>query len=126
MYTLPTVVKELRGTLQPCRTNPDEPKPAEPLGDPPAHLARDEKAVWRELIRITVPGVLTIQDRLIAETLCLLVAKMRRRESMQGAERAQLTACLSKMGLTPADRTRVSVVPYKDEADDDFRLILNA
>lgn len=114
---LPTQIKRMRGTLQPCYTNPNEPQPTEPLGDPPPYFERDEKAVWRELVRIVVAGVLTVQDRFVAETLCLLMAKMRRRETLAGAERAQLSTCLSRMGMTPSDRAKVIAVPKADQDD---------
>jgi phage terminase small subunit len=121
---LPTEIKRLRGTLQPCRTNPNEPKPAEPLGDPPSHLLRDERAAWRELQRMTVVGVLTMQDRWVVELSCILMAKVRRRETLGGAERAQLTQLLCRMGLAPADRAKVSVMPQSKD-DDDISMFVN-
>jgi phage terminase small subunit len=115
---LPTEIKRLRGTLQPCHTNPHEPKPTAPLGEPPTYLQKDEKSFWRELARITVAGVLTQQDRVCVEVLCQIMAKLRRRETLSNAERAQLTTLLGKLGLTPSDRAKVSVAPPSDQADD--------
>jgi len=60
---IPSALKALRGTLQPCRSNPDEPKP--PVGVPPApeHLddveRRRYEVIGADLVR---DAILTLQD----------------------------------------------------------------
>lgn len=123
---LPTEIKKLRGTLQPCHTNPNEPQPTEPFGDPPSDFLPAEKKAWRELKRMCVPGVLTISDRFIAEVLCQLMARLRQRDPpLTSAERSNLTYCLSHLGLTPVDRARVNAKPVKTDDDDGIGQFVN-
>jgi phage terminase small subunit len=123
MPKLPTQLKLLKGTLRPCRMNPNEPLPDGELGEPPDYLERDEKKVWRELQHYVVPGQLTIQDRHTAEVHCILMAKMRRRETMLSSDRAAMNFTLNALGLTPVARSRVSVP--KQKADDDIAQFLS-
>jgi P27 family predicted phage terminase small subunit len=64
--TLPTAVKKLKGTLQPCRTNPDEPiLPVEvPNEDKSlAHLSPEARLIWPDFADIlSRMGVLTMAD----------------------------------------------------------------
>ena len=43
---LPVAVKKLNGTLQKCRTNPNEPVPQRVLGEPPEYMSDVAKKAW--------------------------------------------------------------------------------
>jgi hypothetical protein len=83
-------------------------------------MGRREKAIWTELAQMAPARVLANSDRWLVEIACVLMARMRAhgiggRDGLQIAEVAQLNSCLSKMGLTPVDRSRVNVPPHEDE-----------
>ncbi len=83
------------------------PKSDRGIGDPPACLAPDEAAAWREFVSNAPAEVLTGGDRLALECLARLVAKSRRPGGLSGAELGQLRGFLSELGATPASRGRV-------------------
>ena len=122
-----TAILEARGAFihNPGRrvARANEPKPTGQLGRPPKHLASDEKKIWRELARIVPPGVLTNSDRWFVEMTVRLMPCLRQR-TVTASQIGQLLQCLGRMGLTPADRSRVSVVPLpaaeKDSLWDHF------
>lgn len=106
----PTKVLKLRGAF---RNHPKrekeragEPEPIGPLGDAPdcfdeAHIAR-----WYE-IASWCPW-LADADRVIVEATCRLWVKMRNIE-LKSSDWGLLTTNLSKLGMTPTDRSRVKV-----------------
>jgi phage terminase small subunit len=94
-----------------------EPKPEGKLGTVPKYFSEDLKDIWRELTKQVPDGVLTGADRIILELTCRLTAKMRE-GSISTGETAQLISCLSRLGLTPADRSKVNINP-----DDANRLV---
>jgi len=87
-----------------------EPVPAGDLGPPPKHFSAALKAVWKELAKQIPPGVLTIADRVILELACRLTLKMRT-EEFTSSNAAQLVSCLSRLAMTPADRSKTQVAP---------------
>jgi hypothetical protein len=98
-----------------------EPKPEGPIGSPPAEFLIEYPnsgylksgrllALWNELIALAPPGVLTSADRWHVEIVCRLMEKQRY-GSLKGTELSQLSMLLGKMGLNPADRSKVSVLP---------------
>ena len=106
----PTKLKELNGSLKrhPDRRNPGEPKPAGPIGEPPAYFDQNQASTWAELFDITPAGVLTSADRIHLEIVCVLLAHFRRDpESFLGVKLAALNLGLAKMGLNPSDRSRI-------------------
>lgn len=96
----------------------NEPKLTEPLGNPPKHLSKPQRAAWRELARIIPLGVAGNADRWAVEMAAVLMVKFRT-NTAKTAEIATLNSLLSRFGMTPADRSRVSAVP-KGKADDPF------
>ena len=109
----PTSILEARGAYV---THPErraervnEPQPTAPLGAAPDHLTKEQKKIWRELVRIAPPGVLANCDRWIVERCVQLVAKMRA-GNLMALEGSQLITCLSKLGMTPVERSKVSPV----------------
>jgi hypothetical protein len=78
------------------------------IGDPPKDMVADEIAIWHEIIFINPPGVLTSSDLMVVEVLARLFAKFRRRENLNGPEWSRMCGSLSLLGMTPADRSRVT------------------
>ena len=123
----PTRLLELSGQLRHNKKRYagrlNEPQASGPLGDPPERLSADEKAAWLELEQIAPAGVLTKADRWLVEICAGIMASLRRggigREGVTNGEVSLLMAGLRSMGLTPADRSRVSV-PKEAEEDNPF------
>jgi hypothetical protein len=87
-----------------------EPKPTGVLGPAPKQFDKGLKAIWQEFAKQVPAGVLTIADRGVFELTCRLIVKMRAGTISTG-EGSQLISCLSRMGMTPSDRSKVSVAP---------------
>jgi phage terminase small subunit len=83
-----------------------EPKPAVGLGEAPALLEPDEVSVWEQLKLETVPGHLTVSDRLCVEMFCRAVARYRRGEA-KGFDVSLICKGWTVLGITPADRSRI-------------------
>ena len=117
----PTEVLSVRGAFvkHPERKRPIGPKSKRPLGDPPDYFDEFEAAIWRETVGNCAAGVLTSADRVSMELISLSLAKVRRREPLSGAERGQMTALLSRMGMTPADRSRIHADPEPEKSQFD-------
>jgi hypothetical protein len=98
----------------------DEPKPAGPLGDPPEYFLLAERQAWTELSEQVPRGVLTIADRVLVEITSGLIARLRDRDPetarpLKAAEYNLVISCLARMGLTPADRSKIAAKPPDSE-----------
>jgi P27 family predicted phage terminase small subunit len=143
----PAALKLVKGTAQPCRTNKKEPKPRRVIPSPPEHLSESAKVAWgKATVILDRMAVLTEADGIALEEVCETYAELiecRRilRESPEGrvygsdtdngiilrpnpivvqiadASR-RLGMWLTKFGMTPADRSRVSSVGEDDGAKD--------
>lgn len=120
----PTQVHELTGAF---KHNPDrgraragEPKPNGPIGDPPDELTPEQRALWREYVAIVPPGVMCRADRSALHSLVVVTERAREGHLPALTEQRQW---MSKFGLTPADRSRVSVPKQSDE--DEWDSLLN-
>jgi hypothetical protein len=95
-----------------------EPKYTGPLGDPPEKMSAAHKALWAELSAIVPEGVAEKSDRWMFEVLVCLMADFRKGVA-RGGEVSQLLNLLAKLGMTPADRSRVAAntppSPQKDK-----------
>src|SRR5437879_515461 len=62
-YAVPTLIKQMRGTDQPCRIVPDEPDPpgAPPI-EAPAWMTEAQQKLWAELIAQSPLGLLRAID----------------------------------------------------------------
>jgi phage terminase small subunit len=85
-----------------------QPNIIRPVGKAPPHLSTGERAVWAELVRAAPPGLLQRSDRLILEVLSRLVVRMRAADP-KTSELNALVNVLTKMGLTPVDRTKLNL-----------------
>src|SRR5262249_30913683 len=76
----PSAIQEVKGYFQknPDRKRPKEPKPKKPLvKTPPKEFTDQEKAVWRELMKMLPPGVAFDSDKWALRHLVILEAKSR-------------------------------------------------
>lgn len=112
----PTAVLKLEGAFD---KNPKrgkerehEPEVTEPLGDPPEVLDEAVCARWMEIARMC-PWA-TYADRIVVEELAKLWA-MSRRADYTPAHGKRLDWCLSRLGLTPSDRSKVKAPPKQAE-----------
>ncbi len=114
---LPTTVLEMRGSFKKDpkrgRARENEPKPTSILGEPPADFQKPESptavallAIWRELIAQIPEGVLTGCDGWYLEDVCRLKYAVRR-GTAKGSDKMLLEKMQSKLGMNPADRSRV-------------------
>ncbi|GAB4533082.1 MAG: hypothetical protein Kow00133_21150 [Amphiplicatus sp.] len=117
----PTKILELKGAFRkdPQRRRVD-PKVEPGLGPPPDYFEAHEREIWREIEASAPEGVLARSDRLCVEMLVGLVAKLRAREPMKAAERAFMLSTLTRLGCTPADRSRVAEPKREEETGDLF------
>lgn len=119
----PTQLLALTGTL---KTNPgryanraNEPKADVPFpADPPAHLTPAQQKCWREIVDLCHPGVLCAADSLLVEHGAMVLWELRdRRWKVHPGMMLRLEVVLSKLGMTPADRSRVSVLKGKEKSN---------
>ena len=147
----PTQLKLINGTLRPGRANPDEPKLPFAIPDPPPYLSADERDAWEMFsASLTNLRIGSAADFAALEVLaCNWATAQRMREVVrregdtyetttpQGCSMvrprpevaiankadAMVLAMLSRFGLTPSDRSRVSSAPHgrKGGGDDEFQ-----
>ena len=137
--TLPTAIKELKGTLRPCRVKKNEPKPQGELiaTKPPKTLSKRGQELWKYALEQMPPHVITAVDGALFERWCTLqdqfldVAKvvqsgnlLDENGNMSGALRAELQLNSSiitiekELGFTPASRTKISANISSDVGSD--------
>lgn len=143
---LPTAVKEIRGTLRPCRVNLREPKPPRGCPVPPEHLSERARMAWQQIgALLDSSGVLTKADGFALEGLCSAYADLteaRARLAERGAKTYQsvtktggeiwrpypevamvadadrrFRSWLASFGMTPGDRSKVAVIPTDEHPD---------
>lgn len=108
----PTALLELSGAFQkdPQRRREGEPDTGRGIGPAPEGMAEDAVAVWDEIVGATAPGVFQSSDRVMLEMLSNLLAEYRRDVAGFGGRKYQtLMGLLARAGMTPADRSRVTV-----------------
>ena len=64
---LPVIVKNIKGTLQKCRTNVREPKPTTVLCTPPEYMSDSAKEAWNYAVANSPPGLLSALDGAVLE-----------------------------------------------------------
>ncbi len=99
----------------------NEPVPDPELGAPPDYFDDAQKACWAEFADIMPPGVIAKSDRIIVEMGARLLAQYRTPDGLPAMALRLLMSVLASLGLTPADRSRVGVVPRSQGSGwDDF------
>ena len=86
------------------------------LGTAPKFYDKAKRALWKEVVGTVPPGVLQHSDRFIVEVVCSLLTDLRNGTGTV-AGIAQLRQSLASLGMTPADRSRVSAAP-PEKTDD--------
>ena len=121
--TVPTNILKLRGAdknhPERMKKRENEPKNVNPLGNPPRHLLKSQKAAWREIVKYSIPGVLGQADRIAVEMAACLLVKCRGLELKNNdsvlhiwassAEQNLFFKYLAQFGMTPADRSKISL-----------------
>lgn len=77
---------------------------------PPKYFKPKQKEVWNEIVSVLPPSVLQATDRMAVELAARLIAQFRAQpdEEVTSAQVAQIRTALAVLGMTPADRSRVS------------------
>lgn len=91
---LPTEIKELQGTLQPCRTNCQEPKVRQKICEkaaPPETLSDEAKVHWNFVLEHEGAGWIKQCDRGMFEQYCELWAEITKSRKEKKALRAELS-----------------------------------
>lgn len=133
----PTALLELSGAFRrnPARRRDPAPICTRPLGDPPCRLPVEARAFWGEIVEACPAGVLGSSDRWAVELCARLMEKavrvpdlaavaelvkllelssddaraLFRREVISSSELSILRSLLAALGMTPADRSKLSV-----------------
>jgi phage terminase small subunit len=91
-----------------------EPQPEGEIGPPPDHLSDHEKACWNEVVKVAYAGTLCANDRLIVEHLARVLSRLRLDGWRVPCDvMVRFERCLNELGLTPAARSKVSVIKSK-------------
>lgn len=101
------------------RERENEPQPKAGLGNPPKTLSPGQIQCWKELVDMAPPGVLMDSDAWTVEIASRVMCKLREGGDLPSAQWGVLISALAKMGLSPADRSKVIVA--KPPKDDDSR-----
>lgn len=115
----PTALHVIRGTKRKhperMRERENEPVPSGPIGEPPEWLTDEQVKCWHELVSICPPGVLGNSDRLALELTVRLMVESRGDNGLSGTSIGHLISLLARFGLTPSDRSKVSVTKGDDK-----------
>jgi hypothetical protein len=126
----------------PQRRRGPEPENPNPLGSPPDHFSKVEVSIWFEMAETAPPGVLTQSERPLIANYCRLEADVRESRADMAVWKAwvpefkdeerppapriigpahygRLESILSKLGMSPLDRQRVSIPAPKGISDFD-------
>ena len=127
-----TALKKLQGTLQKCRTNTAEPRPAHELKNtlPPDYMTESAKQIWTFALDQAPEGMLTTLDFavfsrwvVLYDQFMILSSAIKREGTIQENEdgtlavnpmlrainqtAATLRALETELGFTPASRSKV-------------------
>jgi hypothetical protein len=95
-----------------------EPIPKAILGNPHKCLTELQVECWRELVAMAPDGVLMDSDAWAVEIASRVMAKLRQDGELPSTQWAILISALAKMGLTPADRSKVMIQKTDGEDED--------
>lgn len=114
----PTALKIIEGNPGHRPLPENEPTPAVAGLEAPAWVKAAGRRVWDELApEVHANGCLTKMDTEAFALLCSLEAVVRRSPAKHLKEAAQVDRLMARFGMTPSDRTRISV---KKQNDDPF------
>lgn len=124
-HAQPREIAELKGATSkdPQRYRGEVPKSEQPLGGAPSHMSGGGQACWFELSSYSIPGVLTVADRISLELASELLAQFRTDPlEYPTTKLAQLVGLLARFGMTPSDRQKLSIDKPKQD-DDEFEVL---
>lgn len=118
----PTVIHRLRGNEQKhperMRERALEPKATGPLGECPRELGAEVARAWDYLADSCPPGMLTRIDRVLVQKAAIILARVWADPmGIDVKEINTLVNCLSKLGMTPVDRSKVKVEDPPEQAN---------
>lgn len=137
---LPTHIKQIKGTLQPSRTNVHEPQPEGLLVEPPDYMTQGARAAWFYALECAPPNLIRKLDMSVLEVWACAADLYRQAQAGIGKtgllvkaphsgvpiqspylaianKQAQImTRAAIEMGFTPASRSRIST-PMDSSAD---------
>ncbi len=115
----PTKLKELNGSaaVNPGRINKNEPKPTTPLGETPERFTALEREAWNDIVSTVVDGVAFDSDRIHIELTAMMLASIREAGGAPASAYAQISSMLAKLGMNPADRSKITIADESEEAD---------
>jgi P27 family predicted phage terminase small subunit len=141
---LPVAVKKIKGTLQKCRLNPNEPRPHGALGEPPEYMSEIAKEAWTYAVENAPSGLLSSLDASVLERWANCAGLYR--EALSKINRSGVAGMIiktpsgilrrsplmdvirdlaqemkgyeSEMGFTPASRSRVQLAQESKPSDD--------
>ena len=88
----------------------NEPEPTGDIGDAPAHLNESERACWGAIVGLCHENSLCRADRLIIEHAARILSALRASTEYTDVKlMTRLECVLGKLGLSPADRSRVQI-----------------
>jgi hypothetical protein len=96
-----------------------EPKARGEVGSPSRWLTKEQKKIWKVLVKNS-PAVLGESDRTLLEIAVLLKDRLEAGD-IENSQITQLIQCLTKLGMVP--QTRQAVKPEADAAPDAWDLI---
>jgi hypothetical protein len=88
------------------RERESEPQPTGAIGEAPKELTKREREIWCDLIAEAPPNVLTNADRFLLAVTAKLYLKVLKGKG-SGFDQATLARNLGKLGLSPADRSKI-------------------
>ena len=121
----PSAILDAKGSFikNPQLKRPAEPKPTAPLKTTaPKDFTKEQKVVWKELVKMLPPGVAFDSDTWALQHLAILEAKWRvcvkENKKFTADEHTKWLALLDRFGLNPSARTKIHVAAEeKDELE---------
>jgi hypothetical protein len=115
----PKALRELQGTIKdhPGRQNKDQPDPEGGIGPAPEYFNEAEKKCWDYLVSCMFKNVMGKSDRPSMELMARLFYRFRFGTyeegamiiPLNGAELSRLDSLIGRYGMTPSDRTKITV-----------------
>lgn len=118
----PTNVLALKGSFA---KNPDrgrarenEPEVVPGIGEPPNDMDPNVRACWVELVMLCAPGVLSVTDRPFMEYAARVFWMIKQPGPVDLKAGVRFEAIIGKLGMSPADRSKVTVANKPDANED--------
>lgn len=95
------------------------------IGEAPNHLTARQKAIWAELVSVSIPGVLRVSDRFMLEIAVCLLDQFRHDPDFKTGHLNQLTKALSSLGFSTVDRLKMKPTPPGKDPNNPFANLLD-